>query len=185
MKGPLDVHRDLLSAGVPHEIVRLHRPLNTADEMPDVLVLPSSSCVSVRMYDAGGTLYALAVPAGVALRSGALARALGVQNVLPAPVHQVNAVTDFTAALVSPICLPAQVRLVIDASLGVTEVLYAPTGDSGTVLKIRSHDLLTHTGALVTALTAPATLPDSVELDVTAVPRRLPVRPLLRASRAR
>ncbi len=185
MKGPLDVHRELLSAGIPHEIVRSPRALNTADEMPDVLSLPSWWCVSVRLYDAGGTLYALAVPAGVTLRSGALARNLGVPAVVPAAVHRINAVTDFTAALVSPICLPEHVRLVVDASLGTSEVLYAPTGDSGTVLKIRSRDLLVHTNALVAALTEWGTSREGVRLDVDAAARRIHVRPLLRPSRAR
>jgi prolyl-tRNA editing enzyme YbaK/EbsC (Cys-tRNA(Pro) deacylase) len=178
MKGPLDVHRALLAAGVQHEIVRVPRALNAADDMPDVLALPAKSCVSVRMYDAGGDLFALAVPAGSVLRPINLARALGVRAVVPAPVHLVNAVTDYTAALVSPICLPATVSLVVDAVLGLAEVLYTPTGDSGTVLKIHSRDLLIHTGAMVAALTVPAALPDDMPLHVEAPARRLAVVPL-------
>jgi prolyl-tRNA editing enzyme YbaK/EbsC (Cys-tRNA(Pro) deacylase) len=167
MKGPLDVHRELLAAGVAHEIVRLPRSVGSADELADVLSLPPSSCVSVRMYEADGALYALAVPASAPLRPGTLARALGVRAVRPAPVDRVNVVTDFSAALVSPVCLPPQVRLVVDAALGLSDVLYTPTGDSGTVLKIRSHDLLIHTNASVTALTAPVAVADELAMYMT------------------
>jgi prolyl-tRNA editing enzyme YbaK/EbsC (Cys-tRNA(Pro) deacylase) len=156
VKGPLDIHRDLLAAGVPHEIVRLPRSIAGADELPDVLELPAGSCVSVRMYDADGELYALAVPASAPTRPTTLARALGVPAIRPAAVDDVNVLTDFSAALVSPVCLPPEVNLVFDAALGAADVLYAPTGDSGTVLKIRSRDLLLHTGARVTSLTVPA-----------------------------
>jgi Cys-tRNA(Pro)/Cys-tRNA(Cys) deacylase len=158
MKGPLDINRDLLAVGVPHEIVRLPRPIATAEELPEVLGLPAASCVSVHLYDADGTLYALALPAGAPVRPSILARALGVPAVRPADVDTVNAVTDFCAPLVAPVSLPDNVRLVVDAALGLTDILYAATGESGTVLKIRSHDLLVHTRALVTTLTAPATV---------------------------
>jgi hypothetical protein len=94
VKGPLDIHRDLLAAGVPHEIVRLPRSIAGADELPDVLELPAGSCVSVRMYDADGELYALAVPASAPTRPTTLARALGVPAIRPAAVDDVNVLTD-------------------------------------------------------------------------------------------
>ncbi|MDQ1709650.1 MAG: hypothetical protein QOG49_1035 [Frankiaceae bacterium] len=162
MKGALDVHRELLSAGVPHEIVRLPSAIASADDLPEVLSLPAAVCISVRMYDADGVLHALAVPATAPTRSVTLARALGAAHVEPASVARVNSLTGFAAGLVSPIGLPPDVVLVVDAILGTSEVLYAPTGDSGTVLKIRSHDLLLHSNARVAALSAPVAVPDEV-----------------------
>jgi prolyl-tRNA editing enzyme YbaK/EbsC (Cys-tRNA(Pro) deacylase) len=164
VKGPLDIHRELLAAGVPHEIVRLRGAVQSADEFPDVLSLPPSACVSVRMYDVDGALHALAVPALAPVRAVTLARALGAKQVTPAPVDRVNRMTDFGTAFVSPVCLPADVVLVVDAVLGTSDVLYAATGDSGTVLKIRSRDLLVHTNARVAALTAPVAVPDEFVL---------------------
>lgn len=162
MKGALDIHRELLSAGVPHEIVRLPSAIASADELPDVLSLPPSSCISVRMYDADGVLHALAVPASAPTRSITLARALGATHVEPATATRVNVQTGFAAGLVAPIGLPPDVVLVVDAILGTSTVLYAATGDSGTVLKIRSRDLLVHSNARVAALSAPVAVPDAV-----------------------
>jgi hypothetical protein len=58
-----------------------------------------------------------------------------------------------------------------DASLSTREVLYTPTGESGTALGIHSRDLLTVAGARVAALLTP-TLVD-LESDLTTLlPRR-------------
>jgi prolyl-tRNA editing enzyme YbaK/EbsC (Cys-tRNA(Pro) deacylase) len=168
VKGPLDVHRELLAAGVPHEIVRLPTAVQSADDFPDVLSLPPTACVSVRMYEADGVLHALAVPASAPTRSVTLARALGARHVDVAPVDLVNRVTDFATAFVSPVCLPPAVVLVVDAVLGTSDILYAATGDSGTVLKIRSRDLLVHTDARVAALTAPVGVPNQLSLVTRA-----------------
>jgi len=172
VKGPLDIHRELLAAGVPHEIVRLRSAIQVADDLPDLLALPPATCISVRMYDAYGVLHALAVPASAPTRSVTLARALGARRVAPAPAHRVNAVTDFSAGLVSPVCLPREVVLVVDAVLGNSDILYAATGDSGTVLKIRSRDLLVHTNAKVAALTAPTAVAD----DFLRLPDEAPIQ---------
>jgi prolyl-tRNA editing enzyme YbaK/EbsC (Cys-tRNA(Pro) deacylase) len=160
LKGALDVARELLAAGVPHEIVRLPYGIQSADDLPEVLSLPASVCISVRMYDADGVLHALAVPATAPTRSITLARALGATHVEAASVDRVNALTGFAAGLVSPIGLPTGVVLVVDAFGGASSVLNAPTGDSGTVLKIRSRDLLVHSNARVAALSAPVAVPD-------------------------
>ncbi|MEO6713291.1 MAG: YbaK/EbsC family protein [Mycobacteriales bacterium] len=172
MKGAIDVHLELLSAGVPHEIVRLPSAIASADELPEVLSMPPAECISVRMYDADGVLHALAVPASAPTRSMTLARALGASRVEPAGIERVNAMTGYAAGLVSQIGLPPGVVLVIDAILGTSNVLYAPTGDSGTVLKIRSHDLLVHSNARVAALSAPVAAPDSFLLGRRRTPAR-------------
>lgn len=50
----MDVHRDLLSRGVPHEVVRLPAALVSADDLPRVLEVAPDDCVAVRCYRAGG-----------------------------------------------------------------------------------------------------------------------------------
>ena len=54
----------------------------------------------------------------------------------------------------------------VDASVGATDVLYTPTGDTGTALGIRTGDLLLVSGARVAELShAPLT---EVVIDVDA-----------------
>lgn len=158
MKGALDIHRELLSRDVPHEIVRLPRVVLQADEIPDALGLTPAQCVAVRMYVADGDLVAVGVSAGRTPEPAALLAALGARALRPATAAEVNARTDFAAGLVSPVLLPDDVPLYVDTALGASDVLYAPTGDTGTALGIRTGELLVVTGARVADLSeAPLT----------------------------
>jgi prolyl-tRNA editing enzyme YbaK/EbsC (Cys-tRNA(Pro) deacylase) len=157
MKGALDVHRELLARDVPHEIVRLPRVVLQADELPDALALSPQRCVAVRMYVADGDLVAVAVQAGHTPDPTALLAALGCRALRPASAEEVNRRTDYAAGLVCPVLLPGDVPLYADADLGSHDVLYAPTGDTGTALGIRTGDLLVVSGARIADLARPLT----------------------------
>jgi prolyl-tRNA editing enzyme YbaK/EbsC (Cys-tRNA(Pro) deacylase) len=171
MKDALAIHRDLLARGVPHEIVRLRRIVLTADELPDALGLPPSQCVAVRVYEADDQLVAVCVPAGATPAPSALLRATGARRIGIAPVDRINAETDFAGGLVAPLLLPPQVRVLADASLSVREVLYTPTGESGTALGIHSRDLMSVSGAQVAALLTPALVDIDGALSTLLPPR--------------
>ena len=174
MKDALAIHRELLGRGVPHEIVRLRRIVLTADELPEALGLSAGHCVAVRMYDADGQLTALCVPAGATPAPSAVLAVTGARRIGLAAVDRVNATTEFAAGLVAPLLLPGDVPVIVDASLASREVLYTPTGESGTALGIHARDLLTVTGARVASLLTPAA-PDLVDisLDLETDLRRL------------
>ena len=179
MRGALDVHRELLARGVPHEMVRLRRPVLSADDLPASLDLPARSCVAVRCYVAGdcpdaatpatratavttvtpgadgatgGRWVAAMVHAGVVPDPVALLDAVGARSLRAATGAEVNAVTDSAAGLVSPVGLPAEVALLADAALGEAEVLYCATGEGGVALGVRTHDLLRAVGPRVASL---------------------------------
>jgi prolyl-tRNA editing enzyme YbaK/EbsC (Cys-tRNA(Pro) deacylase) len=161
VKDALAIHRELLARGVPHEIVRLRRIVLSADELPEALGLASGQCVAVRMYEADDRLAALCVPAGATPAPSAVLAATGSRRIGIAPVGRVNAVTQFAGSLVAPLLLPDDVQVVLDASLASREVLYTPTGESGTALGIHAQDLISVSGAAVTNLLTPQT----VDLD--------------------
>lgn len=159
MKSALDVHRALLAADVPHEMVRLRAPALTGDDLPRSLGVARESCAVVRCYRVtrrDGTTHV----AAVLLRSGdtpdpaTLLDAFQAVSIRPATGAEVNTATDYASSLVSPICLPADVPLLADAALGAGEVLYTPTGESGVALGIHTRDLLIACAARVTNLTA-------------------------------
>lgn len=176
MKGALDVHRALLSRDVPHEIVRLRgTALASADDLPRALGVDPASCVAVRCYATDAGVVAALLAADRHPEPAALLDAVGARTLRAAAPAEVNAATDFAAGLVSPVCLPPEVRLVADAGLAVREVVYCPVGESGVVLGVRTADLLAVTGAQAVPLSrlpvprsggARALLPD-------AAPRRV------------
>jgi prolyl-tRNA editing enzyme YbaK/EbsC (Cys-tRNA(Pro) deacylase) len=159
VKSALDVHRALLAADVPHEMVRLRVPVTGADDLPRTLGVSRNACVVVRCYcvtrqDGTKQLCAVMVRTGDTPDPASLLEALDAASVRSATGAEVNAATDYASGLVSPICLPDDVLLLADAALGGVEVLYAPTGEGGVALAIRTRDLLVASGALVTNLTA-------------------------------
>ncbi len=161
MKGAVDVHRALLARDVPHEIVRLPRVVLTADEIPDVLGLPPSRCVTTRMYDADDQLVAVVVRAGDIPHPDSVLAAAGARSLHPASPDTVNRVTDYAASLVCPLLLPPEVRVFADSCLSDVDVVYAPTGEGGTVLGIPLSALLVSAGARVDEF-----CPATAELDV-------------------
>ena len=155
MKDALDVHRSLLAREIPHEIVRLPRPVGSADEIPDVIGLAPQRCVAVRMYIADDHPVAVIVRAGTTPHPGAVLAAARSRSLRSATGEAVNELTDFAAPLVSPLLLPDDVMVLADACIGHAEVVYAPTGDSGTAVGITSRWLLTASRASVTELCLP------------------------------
>ena len=175
MKGALDVHRELLARDVPHEMVRLSGRAASGDDLPRLLGL-ESGCVSVRCYevtrDDGQGFAAVLMPSGRLPEPSALLDALGARSVSAARPDRVNAVTDYAAGLVGPLCLPPQVELLADAALGESDVSYCAVGEAQVVLGIRTRDLLVTTGARVANLAAsdllaqpPDLLADVLDLD--------------------
>jgi prolyl-tRNA editing enzyme YbaK/EbsC (Cys-tRNA(Pro) deacylase) len=154
VKGALDIHRELLDRGVAHEIVRLSRPVLSADELPDALGLPAERCVCTRMYAVDGEPVAVLTRAGELPEPGAVLHALAATTLQVAPPDLVNQWTDYAAALVAPLLLP--VPVLADAAVGLVDVVYTPTGDSGTALGIHTRDLLVLADAQVTDLRSPA-----------------------------
>lgn len=176
MRTALDVHRALLAADVPHEIVRLTARVASADELPDALGLPTG-CLAVRLYRACGQdgavrWAAVLVPAGQLPDPAALLDALEAVSVRTATPAEANALTGCPADLVTPVGLPAEVDVLADAALGATDVVYAPAAEGGVALGVRTRDLLVAVRARAASLTpAPAPLPgpryaDIVDLDL-------------------
>lgn len=162
MKDALDVHQSLLAREVPHEVIRLPRLVLSADEIPDALDLPADHCVVVRIYHADDSPVAVIVRAGETPHPGAVLAALGARTLRLTRPDEVNRLTDFAAPLVSPVLLPSSIRVIADACVGHVDVVYAPTGDSGTVLGISSRWLLTASRAAVAELC----LPDAATVDL-------------------
>ncbi len=172
MRAALDVHRDLLARGVPHEVVRLRGRAASADDLPRLLDV-ETGCVAVRCYEVvradARSFAAVLVPAGTLPDPLALLEALDACTVRLAPDDVVNARTRYAAGLVSPVCLPDDVEVLADAALGAAEVIWCAVGEGGVALGIRTRDLLVASGARVAALTGHARLAETAEvLDLDA-----------------
>lgn len=144
MKDALSIHRLLLERQTTHEIVRLRRPIASADELPEVLDLPARRCLCTRLYARHGSeqLTAVIVTAGHRPPESAVASALGVVSVYPASADLINRVTDYAADLVAPLLLPEDVIMLVDQqAANVDDIVYTATGEPCTALGIHTLDL--------------------------------------------
>lgn len=159
MKDAIAIHRLLTERGAHHEIVRLPCAIASADELPEALEVSALRCLTVRLYQAFGLppieggfspagqaeLIAVIIPARMRPRPEWISRVVGAHSVRPASATLINEVTRYAAGLVAPLLLPAQVTLLIEEPLldllRGEDVVYLPTGESGTAVGLRAADL--------------------------------------------
>jgi prolyl-tRNA editing enzyme YbaK/EbsC (Cys-tRNA(Pro) deacylase) len=165
MNGALDIHRELLGRDIRHEIIRLPRVVLQADEIADVLGIDPDHVVSVRLFVADERVIAVAVPSSRRPLTSSVLQAAGARTLRDATAQEINESTRYAAGLVSPLLLPPDLPLFVDARLGRHDVLYTATGESGTALAIATADLLVTSAARVADLTSPS-LADSLAVSI-------------------
>jgi Cys-tRNA(Pro)/Cys-tRNA(Cys) deacylase len=182
MLGPLDIHRYLLAHDVHHEIVRLPRPIASADHLAEVLGVPPQRCLAVHPFragtSAGDVLVLVLSPADTALDVTTLAANLAellhddlgpTADLTAAKPDVVSSRTDYLAGHLAPLLLPADVIVVAMQPIVdlANSIIYTASGDGGTALGIRATDLLalSHAVVLPTGLSARAGSAASMDLD--------------------
>jgi prolyl-tRNA editing enzyme YbaK/EbsC (Cys-tRNA(Pro) deacylase) len=153
MKDALAIHRWLLSHQTHHEIVRLPRALTCADDLPAILHVDPAWCVRVTVFEvttrSSRTPVAVVTSVAEPPRPGAVGALLGARRVRPAPAFLVNSATDYAASSVCPLLLPDELTVLIDERLtdwqDPDDLVYCPTGERRTALRIRILDLLSLT----------------------------------------
>ena len=192
MINALTLHHLLIESGTQHEIVHLPRAVSSADQLPEVLRLPTRRCLAVRMYDVGGVLTAVIVRAGSAPSPEALREVTGSRCVKPLRGDLVNSVTGYAAELVAPLALPPGIEVYADEAVvrdvDHDVVVYTATGESCTALGIRLLDLFTLLDAKPAALCEPRETAPRIpaqgqpgETARTIPPQSQPPRPSRRA----
>ncbi len=165
MKDALAIHRWLLAHQIHHEIVRLPRPMNRADELPETIPAAPGRCLTVTVFEVaprGGRELVVAVvttPATPPLPA-VVGGLFGVRRARLAPAHVVNQATDYAAGLVSPLLLPRELPVLIDNRLRPDpEPMFTATGDRHTALALRAFDLLALLPGKTVDLRAPGARP--------------------------
>jgi prolyl-tRNA editing enzyme YbaK/EbsC (Cys-tRNA(Pro) deacylase) len=167
VRGSIEVHRYLTERDVPHEFYRLERPLRRVEGAAALLGLDPGIVVSGELFEiVGGHVLAL-VPSSACASSEAVAIAAGKPRSRPLSKVRVAAHTGFLADWLPPVGHERPSRGLVDEALVGADVLYAPGGDPGVMLIIRSADLIRATAADVVALTG---RPEDAELPSAATP---------------
>jgi Cys-tRNA(Pro)/Cys-tRNA(Cys) deacylase len=143
--------RLLRSRGVRHRL-HAHPAARTEAELPLTGLDVDTSAKTLAFALADGTLVLAAIPGRARLRYGNLARALGVSRSALRPMRP-GELSDLgmEPGGVTPLCDDPRVRLVLDQTLRVHEVLFCGSGSPEVSVEIAAEDLFSLVSSRVVA----------------------------------
>jgi prolyl-tRNA editing enzyme YbaK/EbsC (Cys-tRNA(Pro) deacylase) len=155
VRSSVDVHNFLLDSDVPHELSSLPGPLRDLADAPEVLGLPAVAVArSVVLADDNGVVVVLA-PARAEIDQATVAALTGRPDLEPIEPEQAPARTGYLLAVVPPVAHEGPADVVIDQLVAEQDVVYTAAGEAGVILKVRGHDLVKATNALVVPVARP------------------------------
>jgi prolyl-tRNA editing enzyme YbaK/EbsC (Cys-tRNA(Pro) deacylase) len=149
----VDVHNYLVERDIPHELVSTEGRVRAPERMAAVLDLPPQQVGRVVVLEASRRPVAVLVPADLEPSLGRVARAVPTPTLTEPAPDRVTDITEFLAEAMPPVALPDGTMIIVDRALAEQEILYFPGGETQSMLKIRSADLIRATGAKVARLT--------------------------------
>ena len=145
----------LRASGAQGEVVELAETARTAADAAAAIGVPVGAIVKSLVFLADGRPVMALVAGDRQADTAALAAELGVARVRRADADQVRAATGFAIGGVAPIGHPAPLPMIIDASLGRFETLWAAAGHPHCVFPTDLAELTRLTaGTLSTTLAA-------------------------------
>lgn len=158
MRGTVEVNQFLIERDVPHEFFRLEHPLRFLYEVPGALGFEPAELVRVRAYEARGRPVCVLIGSDLEPAKDLVAEAAHVPKVRKLGPAAVSRLTGFPAEWAPPVAHERPSTMLLDKHLLALEVVYAPAGEPGVILKIRPEDLLRATGAIPVLLGEPDAL---------------------------
>jgi Cys-tRNA(Pro)/Cys-tRNA(Cys) deacylase len=156
VRSSIDVHNHLLADDVVHELSQLPGPLRDLATAPGVLGLPPPAVARPTLLaDDAGAVVVLA-PADAEVDTSSVAELLGRLDLDPVPPDRAPGLTGYLLAFVPPVALECPAILVVDERVASQDVVYAPAGEPGVILKVRGDDLVKATSAVVAPVTRQA-----------------------------
>ncbi|MDI6799746.1 MAG: YbaK/EbsC family protein [Actinomycetota bacterium] len=149
MRSSIDVHNLLRERDIPHEIIPMTHPINSAEMMAGVLNLPKKGVFASHLYFFDDEPVILMLPAGCTACEEKLAKVISASLIRPANEDEASEATGYINGSIPPVAHHLQIRVVMDETLSGEVVLYTAAGDRFTILKIKLTDLLKVTSALM------------------------------------
>ena len=149
MRTSVDVHNFLLERDIPHELVPVRGRFRRPDRIAAVLGLRPEHVGRVVLLEGDSVLAAALVPSNRTPDASKVAEAVSAGDLRELGADRVADLTGFLREALPPVGLPDETRVVMDAPLAKQQVLYFHGGETRSLLKIRSADLVRATGATV------------------------------------
>lgn len=147
----MSVRAALDAAGIPY-VVHVHPPIRTEADLHLTGLSWETSVKTLAFELPDGRLALVAVPGPARVQYGAVARALGVSRSALRQADEERVVAlGMEPGGVSPICVDADVVVVVDEAVVGMGIVYCGGGTSTTTVEVAAHAILTVAASPVVA----------------------------------
>lgn len=142
MRTSVDVHNQLQTLDIPHELSKLPAAARSVEQIAAQLGLEASQIIKVIIFYAGKSPLAALVPGDRKVDYNKLKKVAGSTSLRLADPDEVRKLTGYLLGYTPPVAWLTDLPAYIDIQALKEDVVYAGSGEPHTILKIRSYDLV-------------------------------------------
>ncbi len=142
MLSSVDVHNFLQERDIPHEIFKLPQQLVSLERAAAALGLELDKIVRSEVFRIDGEPVMLIIPGDRSVDFEKVRRVTGCEEIEELSPEELTRLTGFLPKALPPFPVKLPMRTFVDFYVLREDVVYAGSGDQGSILKIRSYDLV-------------------------------------------
>lgn len=142
MRTSVDVHNQLQTLDIPHELSKLPATARSVEQIAAQLGLEAHQIIKVIIFYAGQNPLAALIPGDRKVDYNKLKKVVGSPSLRLADPDEVRELTGYLLGYTPPVAWLSDLPAYIDIQALKEDVVYAGSGEPHTILKIRSYDLV-------------------------------------------
>lgn len=142
MRTSVDVHNQLQTLDIPHELSKLPAAARSVEQIAAQLGLEAHQIIKVIVFFAAGKPLAALIPGDRKVDYNKLKKVAGSSSLRLASPDEVRELTGYLLGYTPPVAWLGDLPAYIDIQALKEDVVYAGSGEAHTILKIRSYDLV-------------------------------------------
>jgi Cys-tRNA(Pro)/Cys-tRNA(Cys) deacylase len=142
LRTSVDVHNQLQTLDIPHELSKLPTAARSVEQIAAQLGLEAHQIIKVIVFFADADPLAALIPGDRKVDYNKLKKVAGSSSLRLASPDEVRKLTGYLLGYTPPVAWLGDLPAYIDIQALREDVVYAGSGEAHTILKIRSYDLV-------------------------------------------
>lgn len=147
MLSSVDVHNYLQERDIPHEIFKIAQPSISLERAAAALGLDLAQIVRSEVFKIDGEPVMVIISGDRVVDLEKLREVTSGERIEELSPEEVTHITGFLPRALPPFPVKSPIKTFVDFFALREDVIYAGSGDQGSILKIRSYDLVRAAGA--------------------------------------
>ncbi len=147
MLSSVDVHNYLQERDIPHEIFKIAQPSVSLERAAAALGLDLAQIARTEVYKIDEDPVMVVITGDRTVDLEKLRRVTGGKTIEKLSPEEVARITGFLPRALPPFPVKSPIKTLVDFFALREDVIYAGSGDQGSILKIRSYDVVRAAGA--------------------------------------